>query len=106
MSAGLEPSRWALLLRTRADTITSTYQRRDPSLVSFRRDNNVSVVVIGLGRFGTAVAQSLVGMGQEVLAVDENPQLVERWADEFTHVVRADSTDDEALRQLGVADFD
>jgi trk system potassium uptake protein len=65
-----------------------------------------SVVVIGLGRFGTAVAQSLVAMGKEVLAVDENPELVERWADELTHVVQADSTDEQALAQLGVGDFD
>jgi trk system potassium uptake protein TrkA len=65
----------------------------------------VAVVVIGLGRFGTAVAESLIRMGHEVLAVDEDPTLVERWADELTHVVQADSTDDEALRQLGVADF-
>ena len=65
-----------------------------------------SVIVIGLGRFGTAVADSLVRMGQEVLAVDEDPALVERWADDLTHVVRADTTDEQALRQLGVADFD
>ena len=56
-----------------------------------------SVVVIGLGRFGTSVAQSLVQMGNQVLAVDEDPELVERWADELTHVVQADSTDDHAL---------
>ena len=65
-----------------------------------------SVVVIGLGRFGTAVAQSLVQMGKEVLAVDEDPVLVEKWADELTHVVQADSTDEQALAQLGVGDFD
>ena len=65
-----------------------------------------SVIVIGLGRFGTAVAQSLVAMGTEVLAIDENASLVERWADEFTHVVQADSTDELALAQLGVGDFD
>lgn len=70
------------------------------------KPDSVSVVVIGLGRFGTAVAQSLVNLGQEVLAVDENLALVERWADELTHVVQADTTDDQALRQLGVADFD
>ncbi|MEO5654063.1 MAG: TrkA family potassium uptake protein [Marmoricola sp.] len=72
----------------------------------YKKPDAVSVVVIGLGRFGTAVAQSLVNMGQEVLAIDENHALVERWADELTHVVQADTTDDEALRQLGVADFD
>lgn len=71
-----------------------------------RKHDSVSVVVIGLGRFGTAVASSLVNLGQEVLAVDENQALVERWSDELTHVVQADTTDDEALRQLGVGDFD
>jgi trk system potassium uptake protein TrkA len=64
------------------------------------------VVVIGLGRFGSAVADSLVRMGHEVLAIDENQALVDRWADELTHVVQADCTDDEALRQLGVADYE
>lgn len=74
-----------------------------------RRDKSneaMSVVVIGLGRFGTAVAQSLVQMGKQVLAVDENAELVEKWADELTHVVRADSTDEQALKQLGIGDFD
>lgn len=71
-----------------------------------KNDKTASVVVIGLGRFGSAVAESLVRLGQEVLAIEEDQTLVERWADELTHVVRADSTDDEALRQLGVGDFD
>lgn len=65
-----------------------------------------SVVVIGLGRFGSAVADALVRMGQEVLALDEDPVLVEKWADELTHVAQADSTDEHALRQLGVGDVD
>ena len=75
-------------------------------MAKFKRSESVSVVVIGLGRFGTAVAESLVRLGQEVMAVDENAELVERWADELTHVVQADCTDEQALRQLGVGDFD
>jgi trk system potassium uptake protein TrkA len=75
-------------------------------LAKFSKPAATSVVVIGLGRFGSAVAESLVRMGQEVLAIDENQALVDRWADDLTHVARADTTDDEALRQLGVADFD
>jgi len=75
-------------------------------LAKFRKPAPASVVIIGLGRFGSAVADSLVRMGQEVLAIDENQALVDRWADELTHVAQADTTDDEALRQLGVADFD
>ncbi len=64
-----------------------------------------SVVVIGLGRFGGQVADSLVRMGHEVLAIDENPKLVTHWSETLTHVVEADSTDEEALRQLGIAEF-
>lgn len=71
-----------------------------------RKTDSVSVIVIGLGRFGSAVAESLVNLGQEVLAIDENRELVERWSDDLTHVAQADTTDDEALRQLGVANFD
>lgn len=75
-------------------------------MAKFRNPASTSVIVIGLGRFGTAVADSLVRMGQEVLAVDEDAALVEKWADELTHVAQADTTDEQALRQLGVADFE
>ncbi|MGV0742374.1 potassium channel family protein [Mycolicibacterium sp. XJ870] len=64
-----------------------------------------AIVVIGLGRFGGAVAQSLIRLGHEVLAIDENADLVQRWSDKLTHVVQADSTDSDALRQLGVQDL-
>lgn len=64
-----------------------------------------SVVVIGLGRFGGQVAEALVRLGHEVLAIDEDLAIVQQWADRLTHVVQADSTDEAALRQLGVPDF-
>jgi trk system potassium uptake protein len=64
-----------------------------------------SVVVIGLGRFGGQVAEALVRLGHEVLAIDEDLAIVQQWADRLTHVVQADSTDEHALRQLGVPDF-
>jgi trk system potassium uptake protein TrkA len=64
-----------------------------------------SVVVIGLGRFGGAVADSLVHLGHEVLAIDENERIVQSWADKLTHVVQADCTDTDALRQVGVPEF-
>ena len=68
--------------------------------------NHAPVLVIGLGRFGTAVARSLVQLGHDVLAVDERPEIVQRFASDFTHVVAADSTDTEALRQIGAENFD
>lgn len=63
-----------------------------------------SVVVIGLGRFGGAVAESLMRLGHEVLGIDASAELVQKWADRLTHVVQADSTDGDALKQLGLKD--
>ncbi|MCW2681100.1 MAG: TrkA-N domain protein [Frankiales bacterium] len=63
------------------------------------------VLVVGLGRFGAALAETLVGLGHEVLAVDGDPKRVQYWSSRLTSVVEADSTSEEALRQLGAADF-
>ncbi|GAA1736892.1 TrkA family potassium uptake protein [Aeromicrobium alkaliterrae] len=64
------------------------------------------VIVLGLGRFGLAVARSLVQLGHDVLAVDERPEIVQKYASDFTHVVAADTTDTEALRQIGAEQFE
>lgn len=64
------------------------------------------VVVVGLGRFGGAVAESLVHLGHDVLGIDEDGDLAQKWADTLTHVVQGDATDSETLRQLGVHDLD
>ncbi|GAA2637318.1 TrkA family potassium uptake protein [Actinomadura fulvescens] len=63
------------------------------------------VVVIGLGRFGSSLALELAEQGTEVLAVDHRPKIVQALAGQLTHIATADSTDIEALRQLGVPDF-
>lgn len=63
------------------------------------------VLVIGLGRFGAALAETLVALGHEVLAVDGDPKRVQYWSGRLTSVVEADSTSEEALRQLGAPDF-
>jgi len=63
------------------------------------------IVVIGLGRFGGAVGAELVRLGFEVLGIDSEGSRIQHYADLLTHVVQADTTSEEALRQLGVADF-
>lgn len=65
-----------------------------------------SVAVIGLGRFGEAVAVRLVELGHEVVGIDEDAAIVQKLADDLPHVVRADSTECEALRALGVNEVD
>ena len=70
-----------------------------------RHPSSDAVVVIGLGRFGGAVAQSLAELGHEVLGIDEDGAIVQSWADRLTHVVQADTTDSATLTRLGVQDF-
>jgi len=65
-----------------------------------------SVVVIGLGRFGRSLAGELVSLGTEVLGIDADETTVQEMSTVLTHVVRADSTSEEALRQLAVQEFD
>lgn len=64
-----------------------------------------SVVVIGLGRFGGSVAQSLIRLGHDVMGIDQREDLVQFWGDRLTHAVQADSTNESVMLQLGVADF-
>ena len=67
--------------------------------------DNLPVVVIGMGRFGSSIALELTRLGTEVLAIDHRPKVVQSLAGELTQIVTADATDLQALRQLGVADF-
>lgn len=62
--------------------------------------------VIGLGRFGSSVAKTLHSMGYEVLAVDRDAGRVQDLAQILTHVIEADSTDEMALKALGIRNFD
>ena len=63
------------------------------------------VLVIGLGRFGSAVARSLMRMGHEVLGIDRDPAIVQEMADELTQTAEADTTSVAALKALGADDF-
>jgi trk system potassium uptake protein TrkA len=69
-------------------------------------NNRKPVLVIGLGRFGIAVAQTLESIGHEVLGVDTRPELVQEYARDLTKIVEADCTNAAVLDQLGAADFD
>lgn len=69
-------------------------------------DREHRVVVLGLGRFGSSLALELVSQGVEVMAIDADPKLVQRYADDLTHAVVADTTDAEVMRQLGVDEFE
>lgn len=63
------------------------------------------VLVVGLGRFGAATALQLIQQGREVLGVERDAGLVQKMSGQLTHVVEAEATDTDALRQIGAAEF-
>lgn len=63
-------------------------------------------VVIGLGRFGTSVAKTLYTLGNDVLAIDSDESIVQEISDSVTHAVQLDATDENALRSIGIRNFD
>ncbi|WP_440711597.1 potassium channel family protein [Herbiconiux sp. YIM B11900] len=67
--------------------------------------HDAPVLVIGLGRFGAATAGELDRLGREVLAIDEDERLVQKWSERVTHTVQADAKNVEALRQIGASEF-
>ena len=62
--------------------------------------------VIGMGRFGTSVAMTLVNAGQEVLVVDSDEERIQKVAEHFTHAVVVDTTDEASFAALGIRNFD
>ncbi|GAA2540793.1 TrkA family potassium uptake protein [Streptomyces levis] len=69
------------------------------------RGGDQRVAVIGLGRFGSSLASELMRRGWDVLGIDTDTRLVQKYSDGLTHAAVADCTDPEALRQLGVHEF-
>jgi trk system potassium uptake protein TrkA len=63
-------------------------------------------LVIGAGRFGSALASTLYELGHEVVVIDRNEEVVEDIMQQVTHAVIADATDEDALRKLGCSNFD
>lgn len=63
-------------------------------------------VVIGLGRFGGSITKTLVSLGHEVMALDQDEAKVNEFSQMATQAVQADSTDEQALKELGIRNFD
>ncbi len=68
------------------------------------KDRLRGTLVIGLGRFGSALAVTLDRIGREVLALEKDPAKVEKWTGRIP-IIEADATNPEALEQVGAADF-
>lgn len=71
-----------------------------------RRNGRHEYAVIGLGRFGTSVAMTLVEAGHYVLGIDRDREIVQRLADDLTRTVALDSTDTDSLHAVDITSFE
>jgi trk system potassium uptake protein TrkA len=71
-----------------------------------RKANKQEFAVIGLGRFGTAVARMLLERGHAVLGIDRNREVLQPLSDELTEALILDATDEDALRSVDIALYD
>jgi trk system potassium uptake protein TrkA len=69
-----------------------------------RVEHQGEIVVVGLGRFGSALSLTLIDMGHEVLGIDADGVRVQDHSGVLTQVAEADTTSIDALKQLGVGD--
>ncbi|MFC9914998.1 potassium channel family protein [Streptomyces sp. NPDC059866] len=90
-----------------ADYLHKLRMRRRKRLAETRAHGATDqrVAVIGLGRFGSSLASELMRRGWDVLGIDTDARLVQKYSDGLTHSAVADCTDPEVLRQLGVHEF-
>lgn len=63
-------------------------------------------VVIGCGRFGSSVAKTLYNQGYDVMAIDRDEERVQELSNEVTYAAQADVEDEQALKSLGIRNFD
>lgn len=68
--------------------------------------NGKQFAVLGLGRFGSALAKQLYSLDKEVLAVDIDEQRVAEVAEYVTHSMVVDCLDEQTMKQLDMASFD
>lgn len=71
-----------------------------------QRRRRADYAVIGLGRFGSSLARSLVELGHSVLGIDQDETLAQRYSDEITHTAILDATDEDALQAVEITAFD
>lgn len=72
----------------------------------FSTKGDKQFVVIGLGILGAAVTENLFNLGKDVMAIDKDGELVQDMSDKATHAVQLDATDENALKKIGIKNFD
>ncbi|MGQ0733579.1 MAG: potassium channel family protein [Acidobacteriota bacterium] len=66
----------------------------------------LTFAIIGLGRFGSAIATTLAELGHDVIGIDSDEDRVRSIADVASLALQLDATDEKALRAAGIAEVE
>ena len=91
---------------TKLFSIFNLFNRHPESRRSAKIGHHQEFVILGLGRFGSSVALTLHEQHHDVLAIDIDENLVQRYSNQLPHVVHMDITNREGLLELGIDNFD
>ena len=64
------------------------------------------IIVIGCGRFGTAVSKTLTKLGHDVMVIDQNHEIIKEISEDVAHAVQMDALDEASFRTIGLRNFD
>jgi len=62
--------------------------------------------ILGLGRFGSGLAEELCRLGHEVMVMDKSEDKINKISAKVTHAIQGDITNEDILKTLGFANFD
>ena len=65
-----------------------------------------SVLIIGMGRVGCHLAEEMQKLGNDVVIVDSDSEVIEKLSGKFTDAIIGDCTNEDVLESIGVKDFD
>lgn len=72
----------------------------------FKVDKHTQFAILGLGKFGRSMAETLYENGHDVFCCDINETIVNEVAEYATHVIQADAADKYVLERIGLKNFD
>lgn len=72
----------------------------------YRHGKASQFAVLGLGRFGQSIVQALSEFDVNILACDKDPNKLNEVKDYATHLIQADISDENAVKKLGLGNFE
>lgn len=69
-------------------------------------DREKNYAILGMGRFGRTVAETVAKTGVEILIADKDDEVISRYGDDYTYAVTVDLSNPDAIKEIGLENID